>query len=93
MDSETKDVWQTFFICLLIGIVLCSIIFAVYSHIQNPNLYRVCIDGCKSTYYNHEDNPRIMECINKCNAYVGESLDKAITVINSTLEKINWTNP
>lgn len=85
--GETLRYWIVASTLLLFFIVLIG---AITYHIQNPNLYIVCTDSCTKIDYNSNSISLRADCINKCNEYVGETLDKLITILNSTVEKIDW---
>jgi hypothetical protein len=54
----------------------------------------MCLDGCKDIflrdYVYESDYSMRAECLNKCNQYVGDTLDKLVTILNSTVEKMEW---
>lgn len=89
MDTDTAEVLRYWIVATAIVVVILSIIFAIVYHLENPNLYRTCLDGC---YHLYDSGYQIREeCINKCNQYVGDALERMVTIMNSTVEKINWS--
>ena len=88
MDTETGETLRCWTVCITILLVLLAFIGAVVYHLGNPNLYKVCTDGCEKIYDN--SGSLRAECFNKCNQYVGDALNKMITILNSTVEKIDW---
>lgn len=90
MDEETGTTLRYWIVATAIVLVILGGIFAIVYHLENPNLYRVCLDGC---YHLYDSGYQIREeCISKCNQYVGDALDKVITILNSTVEKIDWNS-
>lgn len=88
MDDETGQTLRYWIVATAIVLVILGGFCAIVYHLENPNLYRVCLDGCYHLY----NNDLSAECINKCNTYVGDTLDKFVTILNSTIEKMNWSS-
>jgi endonuclease IV len=90
MDEETGSVLRYWIVAITILLIFIAFLYALVYHLENPNFYKVCLDGC---YHLYDSGYQIREdCINKCNQYVGDALDKIITIFNSTVEKIDWNS-
>jgi hypothetical protein len=89
MDYEVGETLRYWIVASTILLIIVSLIFAItyYNLMENP--YNKCQDFCQTI----RDNTQLRaDCYARCTYALKDTLDRALSIANETLQKINWSN-